>query len=70
MSVDKKYSLFTTDSSAAILTAGLLGEKYIGITSGGEDEYLADGDYIDDTQSAMVLEEMIGRFLVNKVDGK
>ena len=55
-------------SSAAILTAVLLGDKYIGITVGADEEMLADGDYIDDTQSALVLEELIGKFLFNKVN--
>jgi phospholipid/cholesterol/gamma-HCH transport system substrate-binding protein len=58
-----------TDSSAAILTSGLLGEKYIGLTVGAEMEYLKQGDWIDDTQSALVLEELIGRFLFNKAEG-
>lgn len=57
----------TTDSSASILTAGLLGEQYIGIVPGADEEVLRDGDYIEDTQSALVLEELIGKFLFNKV---
>lgn len=55
------------DSSAQILTAGLLGEKYIGITPGFEDVTLEDGSRIEDTQSALVLEDLIGKFLFNKV---
>ena len=54
--------------SASILTAGLLGEKYIGLTVGAEEDYLKDGDWIDDTQSAIVLEELIGRFLFNSAE--
>lgn len=61
----KKMSTLSRDSSAAILTAGLLGEKYIGLTVGAEDEFLTDGDWIEDTQSGIVLEELIGRFLFN-----
>lgn len=61
----EKMSTLSRDSSAAILTAGLLGEKYIGLTVGAEDEYLTDGDWIEDTQSGIVLEELIGRFLFN-----
>ncbi len=57
----------STDSAASILTAGLLGEQYIGIVPGAEDDVLAEGDYIQDTQSALVLEELIGKFLFNKV---
>jgi phospholipid/cholesterol/gamma-HCH transport system substrate-binding protein len=55
------------DSTASILTAGLLGEKYIGIMVGAESEYLQDGDEIWDTQSALVLEDLIGKFLFNQV---
>lgn len=67
MKINKDVDYLTYDSSAAILTAGLLGEKYIGLTVGADDEMLADGDYIDDTQSSLVLEELIGKFLFNKV---
>ncbi|MBT7330549.1 MAG: outer membrane lipid asymmetry maintenance protein MlaD, partial [Oceanospirillaceae bacterium] len=56
------------DSSASILTAGLLGEKYVGLTVGAEDEVLVAGDMIEDTQSALVLEELIGQFLLNLGD--
>ncbi len=57
----------TTDTSAAILTAGLLGEKYIGLTPGADDTFLESGDIIEDTQSALILEEFIGRFLFKAV---
>lgn len=69
MEIDKSMSTLTKDTSAAILTAGLLGEKYIGLTVGAEEEYLKDGDWIEDTQSALVLEELIGKFLFNKAEG-
>lgn len=68
MEIDTSMSSLTLDTSAAILTAGLLGEKYIGLTVGAEEEYLVDGDWIEDTQSALVLEELIGRFLFNKAE--
>lgn len=68
MEIEAEYDQFTTDTTAAILTAGLLGEKYIGLISGADDEYLAEGDLIVDTQSALVLEELIGQFLFNKVN--
>ncbi|RDB44490.1 outer membrane lipid asymmetry maintenance protein MlaD [Halomonas sp. DQ26W] len=55
------------DTTAAILTAGLLGEQYIGLTVGGDPDTLADGDTIRDTQSAMVLEELIQQFVSNMV---
>lgn len=66
MTIYDDVDYLTIDSSAAILTAGLLGEKYIGITTGAEDEMLTEGDFIEDTQSALVLEELIGKFLFSK----
>ncbi len=68
MEINKSMSTLTTDTSAAILTAGLLGEKYIGLTVGADDEYLEEGGVIEDTQSALVLEELIGQFLFNKAE--
>lgn len=70
MAISKNMSTLSTDSTASIMTAGLLGEKYIALSVGGEDEYLKDGDWIDDTQSALVLEELIGRLLFNKVNSQ
>jgi len=57
-----------TDSIASILTAGLLGEKYIGISVGGDEQVLKDGSTIRDTQSSLVLEDLIGKFLLNSVN--
>ncbi len=54
---------FPADSSASILTSGLLGEQYIGLDPGSEDKLLADGDKISYTQSAIVLENLISQFL-------
>ncbi|WP_421682411.1 outer membrane lipid asymmetry maintenance protein MlaD [Stutzerimonas urumqiensis] len=68
MEIDRDVNILPTDSTASILTAGLLGEKYIGISVGGEEEVLADGDVIRDTQSSLVLEELIGKFLLNSVN--
>jgi phospholipid/cholesterol/gamma-HCH transport system substrate-binding protein len=68
MEIHSSMSTLTTDTSAAILTAGLLGEKYIGLTVGAEDEYLEEGGVIEDTQSALVLEELIGQFLFNTAE--
>lgn len=59
----------STDAVASILTAGLLGEKYIGIVPGAEEEVLKDGDEIEQTQSSLVLEDLIGKFLFNKANG-
>ncbi len=65
MNVEKRYQ-FPKDSSASILTAGLLGEQYVGIESGGEDALLANGDTVKLTQSAVVLEKLISQFLYDK----
>lgn len=65
MLLDKRYE-FPKDTAASILTSGLLGEQYVGLDGGGDDKMLQDGDEITLTQSAMVLEKMIGRFLYNK----
>jgi len=57
---------FPKDSSMKILTSGLLGEQYIGIEPGGDERNLAEGDVVTQTQSAMVLENLIGQFLFDK----
>lgn len=62
--LDARFTKIPVDSSASILTSGLLGDQYIGIEPGGEDENLHDGDVIRFTQPAMVLEKLIGQFLV------
>lgn len=68
LEVQQDVDILPIDSTASILTAGLLGEKYIGISVGGEEETLADGDTIRDTQSSLVLEDLIGKFLLNSVN--
>ena len=65
MNIDSRYK-FPKDTFASILTAGLLGEQYIGLAAGGDEVMLKEGDTIMKTNSAMVLEEMIGRFLFDK----
>jgi phospholipid/cholesterol/gamma-HCH transport system substrate-binding protein len=57
---------FPTDTSAKILTSGLLGDQYIGLVAGGDDKNLKDGDAIKLTQSAVVLESLISQFLYGK----
>ncbi|MGX2040943.1 outer membrane lipid asymmetry maintenance protein MlaD [Methylocaldum sp. MU1018] len=69
MRIEPEYNTLPIDTSASILTAGLLGEQYIGLTPGGSDEHLANGDEIELTQSAIVLEQVISRFLFNKAEG-
>ena len=65
MEVDRDVQ-FPKDSSAKILTSGLLGDQYIGLEPGGEDKNLAAGDTIKQTQSAVVLESLISQFLFNR----
>jgi phospholipid/cholesterol/gamma-HCH transport system substrate-binding protein len=70
LKMDPRYK-FPKDSSAKILTSGLLGEQYIGIEAGGDTANLVNGDRIKMTQSAVVLENLIGQFLYSKAaDGK
>lgn len=66
MRIDKAVDFLTTDSSAAIQTSGLLGEKYIELVSGADEELLGEGDFIEFTQSALILENLIGRFLFER----
>lgn len=65
LNMDQRYK-FPKDSSAKILTAGLLGEQYIGIEAGGDTKNLVSGDSIKLTQSAIVLENLISQFLYSK----
>ncbi len=65
LKLDKRYQ-FPTDSSASILTSGLLGEQYIGLEGGADDALLKEGDRMMLTQSAVVLERLIGQFLYGK----
>jgi phospholipid/cholesterol/gamma-HCH transport system substrate-binding protein len=65
LQLDTRYQ-FPKDSSAKILTSGLLGEEYIGLEPGGDTQSLVAGDKIKMTQSALILENLIGQFLFNK----
>ncbi len=69
LSIDPGYRL-PSDTSAQIYTAGLLGEQYIALEPGGEEDYLGDGDEIALTQSAIVLERVLGQFLFQKAAGE
>ncbi len=70
LDMDTEYK-FPKDSSLKILTAGLLGEQYIGIEAGGDEQNLAEGDRINRTQSATVLEDLINQFIYSKAaEGK
>lgn len=66
--IEAQYNVIPEDSFAKIFTAGLLGEQYIGLDPGGSDKYLHDGSEISLTQSALVLEEIIGQFLFSKAE--
>lgn len=66
LAIQRKYNRVPEDTTASILTAGLLGEQYVGLEAGGSERYLKDGDRIRLTQSALVLEQIIGQFLFSK----
>jgi len=69
MVIEPKYNKLPSDSTAAILTSGLLGEQYIGLEPGAEESYMKAGDEMTFTQSALVLEKLIGQFLFSKAEG-
>ncbi|WP_137167988.1 outer membrane lipid asymmetry maintenance protein MlaD [Salinimonas lutimaris] len=69
LSIQKKYDEFPETSSVSILTSGLLGEQYVGFQPGFSFDGIAnlqDGDYLQDTKSALVLEDLIGQFLFSR----
>lgn len=66
LKINEEFNGFPTDTSASIYTAGLLGEQYIGLDPGAEEDYLQDGSEITLTQSAVVLEKLISQFLFSK----
>lgn len=65
LAIDESVNTIPVDSTAAIMTSGLLGEQFIHLSIGGEADYLQKDNIIEDTQSALVLEELIGKFLLN-----
>jgi phospholipid/cholesterol/gamma-HCH transport system substrate-binding protein len=72
MQIESKYNNLPDDSGASIYTAGLLGEQYISIDPGPgiSGDFLKDKSKIDNVSSAIILEEMIGKFMLNKAEGK
>jgi phospholipid/cholesterol/gamma-HCH transport system substrate-binding protein len=68
MRIDKRYDQIPTDSDASIFTAGLLGGQYIGISPGGTEEYFKDGDQVAFVQDAIVLENLISKYLFSQAD--
>lgn len=69
MQIDRQYDKLPTDTKASIFTAGLLGEQYIGLKEGAEEDALKDHSEIFITQPALILEQLIGQFLVNFASG-
>jgi phospholipid/cholesterol/gamma-HCH transport system substrate-binding protein len=63
--IDPQYNQIPEDSYASIQTQGLLGGKYIGLSPGGDDQYLKNGSVIEQTQSAIVLESLVNKFFAN-----
>lgn len=70
LSIEKQYNTLPKDTSAAILTQGLLGAQYVGLEAGGDEKSLKDGDKISITQSAVVLEQLISQMLFSKAEGE
>ncbi len=68
MTIGTGYDRLPIDTTANIFTSGLLGEQYIGLEPGAEEDYLAAGDEIELTQSAIVIEQLIGQFLLNQAE--
>lgn len=66
MIIDPRYHQFPKDTTASVFTAGLLGEQYVSLEPGGREDYLKDGDEINITQSALILEQVLGRFLYSQ----
>lgn len=66
LQLDKQYRAFPVDTSASIFTAGLLGEQYIGLEPGAEEDYLQEGGEITLTQSSLILEQIVGQFLFSQ----
>ncbi len=70
MAIDAKYNTLPDDTTASIFTAGLLGEQYVNLDAGGSDTVLKNGSQIDITQSAIILEKIIGQFLFKSAEEK
>jgi len=71
LAIESQYDRLPRDTSASIFTAGLLGEQYVGLEPGGDERFLVSGDEIRITQSALVLEQVVGQFLFSKAaEGK
>jgi phospholipid/cholesterol/gamma-HCH transport system substrate-binding protein len=70
MKISSRFDEIPSDTGASVLTSGVLGDRYIGLEPGGAPDFLADGDEIFVTQSALVLEQIIGKYLFNTKQGE
>jgi phospholipid/cholesterol/gamma-HCH transport system substrate-binding protein len=70
MKISSRFSQIPSDTGASVLTSGVLGDRYIGLEPGGAPDFLVDGDEIFITQSALVLEQVIGKYLFNTNKGE
>jgi phospholipid/cholesterol/gamma-HCH transport system substrate-binding protein len=70
MKISSRFAEIPSDTGASVLTSGVLGDRYIGLEPGGAPDFLADGDEIFVTQSALVLEQIIGKYLFNTNKGE
>lgn len=70
MEIDKRIDNLTKDAGAQIHTEGILGGRYVNISQGADEEYLVDGDTVENTQGAVVLENLIGEFLTRRGDSE
>jgi len=70
MAINADVDYLSEDTIAAIQTSGILGEKYIALSPGGADEILTDGEQIRDTQSSLILEELVGKMFTSKINSK
>jgi len=70
MSIASRFNEIPSDTSASVLTSGVLGDRYIGLEPGGAPDMLTEGDEIFITQSALVLEQLVGKYLFNAGSGK
>ncbi|MGR3913659.1 MAG: outer membrane lipid asymmetry maintenance protein MlaD [Gammaproteobacteria bacterium] len=70
MDIDASYDNLPADTSAAILTAGLLGAQFVGLSPGADDFYLEEGDRVEITQSAIQLESLISQFMFSQGEGR
>ncbi len=69
MRIDRRFNQLPLDTSAQIFTSGMLGEQYVALNPGGDETFLAEGDTITITQPALVLEQLIGQFMMGKAAG-